>query len=65
MIRLLEKRFTARVPASAAWEHLARVESWPSWAKHIRRVKLRPAGPLGPGSAGEFHLSTASGPPSG
>jgi len=57
MIRLLEKRFIAHVPASAAWEHLARVESWPSWAKHIRRVELCPPGPLGPGSAGTIHLS--------
>ena len=57
MIRLLEKRFTARVAAAAAWEHLARVESWPSWAKHIRRVELQPAGALGPGSAGRIHLS--------
>jgi len=57
MIRLLEKRFTARVAASTAWEHLARVESWPTWAGHIRRVELCPAGPLGPGSAGEIHLS--------
>jgi Polyketide cyclase / dehydrase and lipid transport len=57
MVRLLEKRFSARVAVSAAWEHLARVESWPSWAKHIRRVELRPAGPLGPVSAGTIHLS--------
>ena len=57
MIRLLEKRFTARVPASVAWEHVARVESWPSWARHIRQVELRPAGSLGPGSAGTIHLS--------
>jgi hypothetical protein len=45
------------VPAKAAWAHLAKVESWPSWAKHIRRVELTPPGPLTPRSEGKIHLT--------
>jgi hypothetical protein len=57
MLRLLERRFSARVPAKAVWAHLAKVESWPSWAKHIRRVELTPPGPLTPRSEGKIHLT--------
>lgn len=55
--RLLERSFTVRVPLSAAWEHLERVERWPSWARHIRRVDLHPSGPLTPGSEGAMLLA--------
>ena len=57
MIRLLERRFTARVPLEKAWAHLERVEQWPSWARHIRRVDLRPPGSLGPESQGAIQLT--------
>jgi Polyketide cyclase / dehydrase and lipid transport len=33
------------------------VESWPSWARHIKRVELSPAGPLTPRSEGTIHLT--------
>jgi polyketide cyclase/dehydrase/lipid transport protein len=45
------------VPAEAAGAHLADVESWPSWAKHINRVELIPPGPLTPRSEGKIHLT--------
>jgi hypothetical protein len=44
MIRVVERRFRVRVPVEVAWAHLARVESWPSWARHISRVVIEPAG---------------------
>jgi Polyketide cyclase / dehydrase and lipid transport len=33
------------------------VESWPSWARHIKRVELTPPGPLTPQSEGRIYLS--------
>jgi hypothetical protein len=48
---LLRREFTVELPIEA-WRHLARVEQWPSWAKHIKRVELQPAGELGLGSTG-------------
>ncbi len=57
MLTLVERRFSARTSLSGAWQHLAKVENWPSWAKHIKRVELRPPGALGPDSRGTIHLS--------
>jgi hypothetical protein len=30
---LIRREFIVDVPVERAWEHLARVEAWPSWAK--------------------------------
>ena len=57
MITLLRREFTVELPLEKAWRHLARVEQWPSWAKHIQQVEVRPPGELGPGSTGLLHLN--------
>lgn len=57
MITLLRRSFTVDQPLENAWHHLARVEQWPSWAKHIQRVNKEPAGELGPTSTGYIQLS--------
>lgn len=57
MVRLLERRFKVRVPLDRAWAHLENVEQWPSWARHIRRIDLRPTGSLGPASEGVIRLT--------
>ena len=57
MFRLLERRFTVKVSVQRAWEHLERVEQWPSWARHIRSVDLRPPGHLGLDSEGTIKLT--------
>jgi 8-oxo-dGTP pyrophosphatase MutT (NUDIX family) len=57
VIELVAREFTVGVPLHEAWEHLARVERWPSWAKHIRRVALEPPGLLTEVSAGSFRLA--------
>lgn len=57
MITLLRREFTVDLPLEQAWQHLARVEQWPSWAKHIKLVKLHPSGELGSQSTGIIHLS--------
>ena len=40
-----------------AWDHLANVEAWTSWAKHIKRVSLHPSGSLTEDSVGAFRLA--------
>jgi|SRR5688572_4989003 len=57
MKRVVDRTFTVRAPLEAAWEHLGRVEEWPSWAGHIRHATIEPRGPLGAGSRGTFILS--------
>ena len=57
MLRLLERQFTVKRPLEATWTHLENVEQWPSWARHIRRIELRPAGALTPESKGTIRLT--------
>jgi hypothetical protein len=57
MITLLRREFTVELPLKKAWQHLARIEQWPSWAKHIKQVAVQPPGELGPKSTGLIHLS--------
>jgi hypothetical protein len=57
MVRLLERRFRVKAPLERAWAHLEKVEQWPTWARHIRRIDLEPSGPLRPGSAGALVLT--------
>jgi hypothetical protein len=56
LIRLLQRQFEVPVGLPDAWRFLARVEDWPSWAAHIRRIDLTPPGELGPDSSGRIHL---------
>lgn len=35
MVTLIQRELTVGVPSQRAWDHLARVEQWPSWAPHI------------------------------
>ena len=53
----LRREFTVNLSVEKAWQHLARVEQWPSWAKHIEQVEVQPPGDLGPQSTGRLHLS--------
>jgi hypothetical protein len=53
---LLRREFTVELPLDKAWQHLARVEKWPSWARHIKQVEVQPPGNLGPESRGHFLL---------
>lgn len=57
MITLLRREFTVDMPLEKAWQHLTRVEQWPSWAKHIKRVEVQPPSDLGPQSTGIIRLS--------
>jgi polyketide cyclase/dehydrase/lipid transport protein len=53
----IQREFVVEVPQEAAWQSLSQIERWPSWAKHIKRVELIPAGELGPKSKGVIHLT--------
>jgi hypothetical protein len=57
VLQLVAREFTVDVSIDRAWDHLARVEQWTSWAKHIKRVTLEPSGPLTETSAGAFRLA--------
>jgi hypothetical protein len=56
MIELLRREFTVELPVEKAWQHLARLEQWPSWARHIRQIKVQPPGELAANSQGWLHL---------
>jgi hypothetical protein len=56
-MKQLRREFTVELPAEKAWQHLARVEQWPSWARHIKQVEVQPPGELGPESTGRLHLT--------
>ena len=56
MTRLLQRQFEVPVPLADAWCFLARVEEWPQWAAHIRRIDVTPPGDVGPGSSGVIRL---------
>ena len=43
---LVRREFVVDVGLRDAWDYLANVESWTSWAKHIKRVTLQPPGSL-------------------
>ena len=57
MVTLIVREFTVDVPLRAAWDHLAHLEQWPSWARHIKRIDLKPPGQLGLQSAGVIYLT--------
>ena len=46
MREVVREQVTVGVPPSAAWHHLSRLEEWPSWARHIRRIVPDPPGKL-------------------
>ena len=54
---LLRREFIVELPAKDAWQHLSDVEKWPTWAKHIKQVKLVAGSPLNSDSQGIIYLS--------
>jgi hypothetical protein len=60
MAVLIRREFTVNVPPAAAWRHLAQVERWPTWAKHIKRISVEPAGELTGESVGAIHLTNGA-----
>jgi hypothetical protein len=54
---LIKREFIVNATVDAAFGHLAQVEQWPSWAKHIRRVALEPSGPVTAATQGTLYLT--------
>lgn len=54
MRELLVRTFEVDAPRAQAWDHVARIEAWPSWARHIRSIEM--SGPLGPDATGLIRL---------
>ena len=54
---LIKREFIVDVPLERAWEHLARLEGWPSWARHIKSVTVEPPGELSPSTVGILRLA--------
>ena len=52
----IEREFVVDVAPEQAWDYLAQVEAWPSWAKHIKSVTLEPPGEICPSTVGILHL---------
>jgi len=46
MITLIHREFVVEQPIARAWQHLARLAEWPSWAKHMQHVEVQPPGLL-------------------
>ena len=57
MKRLIDESFEIAVPQSLAWDHLAQVENWSTWAKHIKSVVRTPAGLLSIDTQATVHLT--------
>jgi hypothetical protein len=55
--RVVDKSFAVRAPLEVAWNHLAQIEGWSSWAKHIRSVVKSPPGPLSRDTHGTLRLA--------
>ena len=51
---LLRREFTVEAPLASAWHAFADVAAWPSWAPHIRHVKVVSPGLIGPASTGSL-----------
>ena len=57
METVLDRTVEVECPLETAWEHLARVAQWPSWARHIRSVTVDPPGELTERTRGVIRLT--------
>jgi Polyketide cyclase / dehydrase and lipid transport len=56
LLNLIRREFEVDVPLATAWRHLAQVEQWPTWARHIKHVELNPKAELSLSTVGSFRL---------
>ncbi|SRR5258708_396227 len=57
MVTLIDREFAVNVPLERAWQQLAQLDKWPTWAHHIKEIEVHPQGELGPQSSGVIHLA--------
>ena len=53
MITIFNREFVVDATVETAWAHLAKIEKWPSWTRHIKDVKLSPSGDISHNSVGQ------------
>jgi hypothetical protein len=58
MVNLIDREFTVNVSKERGWQHLARLDQWPTWPQHIKQIQVRPQGELGPQSSGVIRLAS-------
>lgn len=56
---LLRRDFSVDLPLDAAWRAFADVATWPTWARHLRRVRVTPPGPISATSVGTLSFRPA------
>ena len=56
MTALIRREFEVHASLETAWDLLARVRDWPSWAGHIERIDVDPLGEITANSTGVVHL---------
>jgi len=59
MVTLIDREFTVNVSLEKAWQYLARLDQWPTWAHHIKHIEVLPQGELGLQSSGVIHLANS------
>jgi Polyketide cyclase / dehydrase and lipid transport len=57
MVTLIDREFTVNVSSECAWQHLARLDQWPTWAQHIKHIEVQPPGELSDHSSGVIQLA--------
>ena len=57
MITILNCEFVVDASIETAWVHLGKIKEWPSWARHIKDVKLSPSGDISHNSVGILRLT--------
>lgn len=57
MITLIDREFIVKVSSERAWQHLTRLDQWPTWARHIKRIEVQPPGELDNHSSGVIQLA--------
>ena len=56
---LLRRDFSVDLPLDDAWRAFADVATWPTWAGHLRRVSVKPPGPISATSVGTLSFRPA------
>ena len=57
MVTLIDREFSVNVSRERAWDYLARLDLWPTWAPHIKYIGTHSPGELGPNSSGVIRLA--------
>ena len=56
-MRAVDRSFEVTVSVDQAWVFLSNVESWPQWAKHIKKVETNTPGEISLKTKGKFRLT--------